>query len=147
MEQSFARNRAKARDASEAIVCFVFARMNGGMMMKTNARFVLYFRFEYLFNVLRIFFKYYSFTTLMIINFNTFSSLRRRLNRRSSSLRFTTYPCTLSRHRRLRFRLNSAARFGHHRIRFCFRSFSPPTLATFCFYFPPTRTNQRRIRW
>jgi len=29
--------------------------MNGGMMMKTNARFVLYFRFEYLFNVLRIF--------------------------------------------------------------------------------------------
>ena len=53
MEQSFARNRAKARDASEAIVCFVCAR--SGMMMKTNARFVLYFRFfEYLFNVLRI---------------------------------------------------------------------------------------------
>ena len=53
MEQSFARNRAKARDASEAIVCFVFARMTG-MTMKINARFVLYFRFEYLFNVLRI---------------------------------------------------------------------------------------------
>ena len=149
MEQSFARNRAKARDASEAIVCFVFARMSGGMTMKTNARFVLYFRFAYLLNVLRILLLNIIRLQLcvMIINTNTFSSLRRRLNRRSSSLRFTTYPCTLSRHRRLRFRLNSAARFGQHRIRFRFRGFSPPTLATFCFYFPPTRTNQRRIRW
>ena len=150
MEQSFARNRAKARDASEAIVCFVFARMSGGMTMKTNARSVLYFRFEYLFSLLRILLLNIIRLQLcvMIINFintNTFSSLRRRLNRRSSLLRFTTYPCTLSRHRRLRFRLNSAARFGQRRFRF--RGFSPPTLATFCFYFPPTRTNQRRIRW
>ena len=65
MEQSFARNRAKARDASETIVCFVFARVSGGMTMKTNARSVLYFRFEYLFSLLRILLlKYYSFTTL-----------------------------------------------------------------------------------
>ena len=64
MEQSFARNRAKARDASEAIVCFVFARVSGGMTMKTNARSVLYFRFEYLFSLLRI-------LLLNIIRFNT----------------------------------------------------------------------------
>jgi|TARA_B110000483_G_scaffold165021_1_gene195301 hypothetical protein len=62
--------------------------MSGGMTMKTNARFVLYFRFAYLLNVLRILLLNIIRLQLcvMIINTNTFSSLRRRLNRRSFSL-------------------------------------------------------------